>query len=84
MSTVQFARIREQGVTFGVVVVKDHAVDDSFERDNTVSYWSQWLGCPTILMGAVRHRLYGRRDLVNFMSNVSIDRIPWQRASIAA
>lgn len=84
MSTVQFARIREQGITFGVVVVKDYVIDNAFERDEAVTYWSNWVGCPTILLGANRHRLYGRNDLVRFMRNVSIDRIPWRRSTIAA
>lgn len=84
MSQVQFARIREQGVTFGIVVVKDYVIESPSERDNAVAYWSSWVGCPTILLGATRHRLYGRRDLVNFMANVSIDRIPWRRGNIAA
>ena len=84
MSRVQFSRIREQGITFGVVVVKDHIIDSMSERDDAVAYWSRWLGCPTILLGANRHRLYGRNDLVKFMTNVSLDRIPWKTANIAA
>ncbi len=84
MSKVQFARIREGSVTFGVVVVKDHAVDNVGERDNAVAYWSRWVGLPTILLGANHHRFYGRGDLVRFMSNVSLDRIPWREATIAA
>jgi len=79
MSKVQFARIREQGITFGVVVVKDHVIDQQ-GADDAVSYWSQWLGCPTILLGANRHKLYGRTDIVRFMRNVSINRIPWREA----
>lgn len=84
MSKVQFARIREQGITFGVVVVKDSAVDDVSERNGTVAYWSRYLGCPTILLGANRHRYYGRTDLVRFMSTVPFHAIPWRTADIAA
>lgn len=84
MSTVQFARIREQGITFGVVVVKDHVIEHQSEANQAVLAWSRELGCPTILLGANRHRLYGRPDIVRFMSNVSISRIPWKRAKLAA
>lgn len=82
MTQVQFARIREQGVTFGVVVVKDSILDFTSNANDAVSYWSSQLGCPTILLGANRHKLYGRSDIVRFMRNISISRIPWRKASI--
>jgi hypothetical protein len=82
MSKVQFARLREQGVTFGVVVVKDRVIEYGSEADDAVGYWSNQLGCPTILLGANRHKLYGRTDIVRFMKNVSLSRIPWREAHI--
>lgn len=84
MATVQFAVIRQQAVTFGIVVVKDYVVDNRLEADQAVSAWSLELACPTILLGARRHKLYGRPDIVRFMRNVSLDRIPWRQATIAA
>jgi hypothetical protein len=84
MSTVQFARIREQGVTFAIVVVKDHIIDNRSQADEAVSAWTLEFGCPTILLGAQRHKLYGRPDVVRFMSNVSINRIPWRQTHLAA
>ena len=82
MPQVQYARLREGPVTFGVVVVKDHVIDYRNEADNAVGQWSEWMGCPTILLGANRHQLYGRPDIVDFMSNVALSRIPWRRTSI--
>lgn len=84
VSKVQFAQITEQGITFGVVVVKDHVIENRTEANGAVAYWSRWIGWPTILMGAQHQRLYGRRDIVNFMSNVTLDRIPWLEATLAA
>lgn len=76
-----FARLREHGVTFGVVVAKDHVIDQSGAND-AVSYWSRWLECPTILLSARRHKLYGRKDIVQFMSRVSLSSIPWREAAV--
>lgn len=84
MSSVQFARIREQGVTFAVVVVKDQVLDSKSQSDQAVAAWTMEFGWPTILFGAIRHKLYGRPDLVRFMSNVSLSRIPWRQATMAA
>lgn len=83
MTKVQFARIREQGITFGVVVVKDSAVNDVSNRNGTVAYWSRSLGCPTVIIGANHHQCYGRNDLVRFMASVPIQAIPWQTGTIA-
>ena len=82
MAKVQFARLREGGITFGVVVVKDQVIDQRSDADDAVRYWSRQLACPTILLGGARHKLYGRPDIVRFMRNVSVNRIPWREASI--
>jgi hypothetical protein len=76
---IQFAIIREQGINFGIIVVKDHVIDNHVEADNAVNAWSYEFGCPTILMGARHHKLYGRRDLVKFVSNLHLSQIPWRR-----
>lgn len=82
MARVQFARLREQDITFGVVVVKDHVIDLQQDANDAVSYWSRQLGCPTVLLGARRHTYYGRTDIVRFLKNISLDRIPWREANI--
>ncbi|WP_152522537.1 hypothetical protein [Sphingobium ummariense] len=76
---MQFALIREQGVNFGIIVVKDHVIANTTEANSAVAYWSQQFGCPTILFGARDHRLYGRRDLVRFVSGLHYSQIPWRK-----
>jgi hypothetical protein len=78
MSRVQFSIIREQNVTFGIVVVKDHVIDNRSLADESVTYWSNRFGCPTVLYGAQRHRIYGRRDLTQFVSRLHYSQIPWK------
>lgn len=82
--TVDGAIIKEQGVTFGIIVVKPHVLNDGGSRDDLVRQASQVFGgIPTILMAQSgngrRARYYGRSDLVRFMRNVPIEAVPWKR-----
>lgn len=84
MSTWDVALVREQGVSFGVVSVRDSVITSSSERDELVRAWSFELGIPAVLIGARDHRLYGRPDIVRFLSNVHPSRLPWRRMTLAA
>lgn len=79
---IEGAIIKEQGVTFGIMIVKPHVLNDITLRDDIVTQASQVFGgIPTILM-AQQHsgaNYYGREDLVRFMSNVPLAAVPWQR-----
>lgn len=82
MGTWQVALIREQGVEFGVVVVSDHVIDSPTERETLLHGWTLELRRPVALMGAQRHRTYGRRDLVDWLGSVSPSRLPWRQVTI--
>ena len=81
--TFEGAVIREQGVTFGIVVVKGSALNDPSRRDRLVAEASRVFGgIPTILMAQQadgRTRYYGRQDIVRFMSKVPLGSVPWKR-----
>jgi hypothetical protein len=82
MSTWQVALVREQGVEFGVVLVRDHVVDNPTERENLLTAWTAELRRPIALMGDHRHRTYGRRDIVNWLTNVSPSQLPWRTLTL--
>ena len=84
MTTWQVALVREQGVEFAVVSVRDSVLDIPTERDELIRFWSTQLMRPTVLIGAQRHRTYGRDDIVRFLSRVHPSRLPWRRMDIAA
>lgn len=75
------AVIREQGVTFAVVVVKEHVVNNSFEADRAIgAFRPAFPNLPIVLM-AQDYRgfptYYGRRDLSQFMAGVPMECVPW-------
>lgn len=84
MATWQVALVREQGVEFGVVCVRDSVVDFPGERDSIAQWWSLHLGRPVVLIGAQRHRTYGRRDIVQFLSGIHPSQLRWRTMNIAA
>jgi hypothetical protein len=82
MATWQVALVREQGVEFGVVVVQDHVINSPSEREDLIRWWTMQLGRPVALMGGHRHESFGRRDIVDWLSNVSPSRLPWRQMTV--
>ncbi len=80
------AVIREQGVTFAIVIVKKYVVDNVIEARKTIrSFMPVFPGVPIVLMGqdsAGGATFFGRRDITNFLANISLNRIPWKRYTI--
>ncbi|MDP1748530.1 MAG: hypothetical protein Q8L22_03655 [Reyranella sp.] len=86
MSQFEGAVIREQGVTFAVVVVSPSVVENSFEANEAIqAFQPVFTGMPIVLMaqdGRGRATYYGPRDLSKFMANVPLRRVPWRRYTI--
>ena len=80
------ALLKEQGVTFAIVVVKSYVLNNTAEINSTRSAFQQFFpGVPVILMaqdsgGTPTYQ--GRKDIVQFLSHVSPSRIPWKKYSV--
>ncbi len=77
----QGAVIKEQGVTFAVVIVKQHVLDNRYEADQMIAAMRPvFPGLPVILMAQDHQGVptyYGRKDLSQFMANVPLECVPW-------
>jgi len=80
------AVIREQGISFAIVIVKRHILDSTHQANEAQgAFRPHFPGLPIVLMGQDargRATYYGRRDIVDFMANVPIDAVPWKRYTI--
>lgn len=80
------AVVREKGVTFAIVVVKRHILDNRNVADATIrGFWPAFPGIPIVLMGADstgRATYYGRSDITRFLSRVPRSAIPWKRYTL--
>ena len=82
------AKVTEQGVTFGIVIVKPNVLNNSQEQTGARALGTQVFGpIPIVLMsqdsGGVP-TYQGRPDIVQFLSNVFVEQIPWQRYTLSA
>jgi len=81
------ALLKEQGVSFAVVIVKPHVLSSSIECNNARRGFSPvFPGVPIILMAQNTRGVptyQGRPDIVRFLSKVSPSRIPWKRYNYA-
>lgn len=82
MFKVQGAVVKEQGITFAIVVVKGHILDSPNESEKAQrSFSTLFPGMPIVLMaqdgqGVPRYR--GRADIANFLAHIDFKRIPWK------
>jgi len=83
--TIDAALIKEQGVTFAVVVVKPHVLN-SPDRTRLAQRFSRyWDGVPVVFMaqnGRGIPTYLGRPDLVDFLASIPLDVLPWRRWSV--
>jgi|HubBroStandDraft_5_1064220.scaffolds.fasta_scaffold353249_3 hypothetical protein len=82
---IQGAVIKEQGVTFAVVVVKPHVVQNAEEARGTIADFTPVFRVPVVLMAPDprgRPTYFGRPDIARFMANVPVRAIPWRTYTI--
>jgi hypothetical protein len=83
----QGAVIQEQGVTFGIVIVQEHILNEPTRRDALVSEGSRLFGgIPTVLMaqdfqGSPTY--YGRSDISRFMASVPLEAVRWKEYTVS-
>ena len=84
--TIEGAVIREQGISFAVVVVKPHVVSAPTEAEKAIRAFSPVFGgVPVVLMaqdGRGRPTYYGREDIARFMAKVPLRAVRWKQFTI--
>lgn len=82
----QGAVIREQGVTFAVVIVKQHVVNVSSEAQRVItSFQPCFPGLPVVLMAqdsTGTPTYFGRQDISRFMASVPLSAVPWKEYTV--
>lgn len=84
--TFQGAVIREQGVTFAVVIVKKYVIDNSSEAGQAIAAFQPvFPGLPVVLMAQDARgtpTYYGRQDIARFLSGVPLSAVPWKQYAV--
>ena len=77
---IEGALVREQGIEFGIVIVKKSAMmSDSIAAETRAAFQGLFPGVPLILAsqdsrGAFEY--HGRHDIVGYLASVDASRIP--------
>lgn len=83
---IQGAVIKEQGITFGIVIVKQHVVQNRNEANRAINSFGGVFGRIPVVLMAQNHRgtptYMGRRDIVKFLANVPMGAIPWREYTL--
>ena len=86
MIKIQGAVIKEQGVTFSIIVVKKHILNSQIQSQQTAqSFQPLFPNMPIALMGQDSRgtpTYWGRRDIVSFLKNIHPRNIPWKEYTI--
>lgn len=80
------AVIREQGVTFAVVVVRNHVTNNHIEAEQAIDALGPLFpGMPIVLMSQDARgtpTYVGRPDIAKFMASVPLRAIRWKRYTL--
>lgn len=80
------ALIKEQGISFAIVVVKPSVLETSSRTEETRQGFSGYFpGVPIVLMAQNSRGIptySGRKDIVNFLTSINPSRIPFKRYSV--
>lgn len=80
------AKIREQGVTFAIVIVKPYVLTSPIKERVRAGFIPFLGNIPIILMAQNSRGIPtydGRRDIVRFLANINPARIPWKHYKAA-
>ena len=82
---IEGAIIKEQGVTFSVVIVKPYVLNSPSEQESIRQSLQNVFPSPIILMAQDSRGVptyQGRRDIVNFLAKLHISQIPWKKYTV--
>lgn len=86
MQKFQGAVIKEQGITFAIVIVKSHVLNSQTESEKTAqTFGGVFPGMPIVLMAQNSRGVptyWGRKDIVKFLGNLHISQIPWNEYTL--
>ncbi len=86
MTSFDGAVISEQGVKFGLLVVKQHVLHDENAKRQMRGFGTRvWVRLPIVLVaqdGRGVPTYSGRRDIVDFLARIDMRRIPMKRWTV--
>jgi hypothetical protein len=84
---LQGAVVKEQGVTFSIVIVKATAMHTTASADSTRAAFQHVFPVTPLILACQdssgRFKYQGRKDIVGFLANIDPRRIPWKEYTVS-
>jgi len=81
------AVVKEQGVTFAIVIVKQSVMRTDHDSASTrAGFQGLFPGLPLVLASQDSRGVFeyqGRKDLVGFLASIDASRIPWKEYTVS-
>lgn len=74
----QVALIREQGQEFSILLVKDQVVAHPRQREEVLAFAVREFGVRSALLGERTLSTYGPEDIVDWLSGIYVEQLPWR------
>jgi hypothetical protein len=85
--TIEGAIVKEQGVSFAIVIVKQSAMQTTSEAQKSrAAFQDLFPGLPLILASQDSRGVFeyqGRKDIVGFLASIDASRIPWKKYTVS-
>lgn len=82
MASIKYVPMEEQGVRFVVVAVEDYVVSNEPQSEVVSRDLAGYFNQPVVLVGRSSGRLFGRNDLVAYMSRLQIETLVWETLDV--
>jgi hypothetical protein len=83
----QGAKVTEQGVTFGILIVKHSVLNDRRQQEQLRSFGRRVFGTVPVVLMAQDVRgvptYQGRPDIVQFLARIDMSGIPWRKYTVS-
>lgn len=80
---IEGAIVKDHGIKYAIIVVNHDVVQHAGKNEEAINAYSHLFpDMPIILLGKDwqgKSTYYGRKDIVDFISTVDANRIPWRR-----
>lgn len=82
----QGALVKEQGITFGIIIVKPHVLNNPSNAASMQEFGVRAFGPVPIILMAQDFRgiptYLGRPDIVKFLAKIPVQAIPWREYTL--
>jgi hypothetical protein len=82
MASFNVAKFENNDLSFVVMEVPDHVLNDQGLIDAVVAGGVCEFYMPVVLVGVKERNAYGRPEILDFLHYVDVNRLPWSEANV--